>query len=417
MAEQAASDPATAAAGTRPAPGRAAFAFIFATVVLDMLALGLVIPVLPKLTLGFLGGDEEAASRVVGLFGFGWAGMQLLFQPLLGGLSDRFGRRPVLILSSLGLGLDYVLMALAPSLWWLFAGRLISGATAATFSTAGAYVADVTPGPERAARFGLLSAAFGIGFVLGPAVGGMAANVDLRLPFWLAAGLSLANTGYGIFVLPESLPRDRRSPFQWRRASPRGAVELLRSDRLLLGLGIAGFFNRVAHASLPSIYWLYAHHRYGWNEGMIGVALSAVGLSQMAVSGGVVRPVVARFGERAALLLGLGFGIAGFVLAALAQTGLLFVAAIPLLALWGLSSPSAQGLMTQQVGPSRQGELQGAQGSVNGIADLVGPLIFTLVFAWAIDPRSLVVFAGAPYLLAAALTAAALAVSWRTVRG
>src|SRR5262245_49717009 len=208
-------------------PRSAAVVFIFITVVLDMLALGLIVPVLPKLVVEFMGGDTAGAARISGLFGTAWALMQLVFSPLLGALSDRFGRRPVILISLFGLGLDYVLMALAPSLRWLFAGRVISGITAATFATANAYIADVSPPERRAAGFGLLGAAFGLGFVLGPALGGVLGSIGPRLPFWAAAGLTLANALYGVFVLPESLPRERRARFEWRRANPIGSLRLL----------------------------------------------------------------------------------------------------------------------------------------------------------------------------------------------
>src|SRR5262245_47429817 len=218
------------------APRKAAFAFVFVTILLDMLAIGMIIPVLPKLVESFLAGDTARASEIFGLFGTVWALMQFVFSPVQGALSDRFGRRPVILISNFGLGLDYIVMALAPSLSWLFVGRVISGITAASISTSYAYVADVTPADERAARFGLLGAAFGVGFVLGPALGGLAGAVDPRLPFWIAAGLSLANALYGLLVLPESLPPERRAPFAWRRANPVGALALLRSQSALIGL-------------------------------------------------------------------------------------------------------------------------------------------------------------------------------------
>src|SRR5215831_15340973 len=221
---------------TSPAPRGAAFIFVFITVLLDMLALGIVVPVLPKLVVDFLAGDTARAAEIYGLFGTAWALMQFLISPLHGALSDRFGRRPLILISNFGLGLDYILMALAPNLWWLFVGRVISGITSASIATAYAYVADVTPPKQRAARFGLLGVAFGVGFVLGPALGGLAGGVDPRLPFWIAAVLSLANALYGLLVLPESLAPARRAPFLWRRANPLGALALLRSQRQLLGL-------------------------------------------------------------------------------------------------------------------------------------------------------------------------------------
>ncbi len=242
-------------------PRRAAFAFIFVTVLLDMLALGMVMPVLPKLVEGFVGGDTERASRIFGVFGTAWALMQFLFSPAQGSLSDRFGRRPVVLLSNFGLGLDYILMALAPTLGWLFAGRVISGITAASISTSFAYIADITPAEKRSARFGLLGAAFGLGFVVGPALGGMLGAWGPRLPFWTAATLSLLNGLYGLFILPESLPRDRRTPFNWRRANPVGSLTLLRSHPRLFGLAGANFLAYVAHNALPTTFVLYAGYR------------------------------------------------------------------------------------------------------------------------------------------------------------
>jgi MFS transporter, DHA1 family, tetracycline resistance protein len=206
------------------APRRAAFVFIFLTVLLDMVALGTIVPVLPRLVVSFMHGDTAGAAEVYGVFGTAWALMQFLFSPVLGALSDRFGRRPVVLISNVGLGLDYIVMALAPSLAWLFVGRVVSGITAASIATGFAYVADVTPPERRAARFGILGVAFGAGFVLGPALGGIAGSIDPRLPFWIAAVLSLANTLYGLFVLPESLPRERRAPFDWRSANPLGSL-------------------------------------------------------------------------------------------------------------------------------------------------------------------------------------------------
>ncbi|MDB5394133.1 MAG: transporter [Rhodospirillales bacterium] len=402
-------------AGT-PAPSRAAFAFIFVTVLLDMMALGVIIPVLPKLIKAFMGGDTASAAHVVGYFGFAWALMQFIFQPVLGALSDRFGRRPVIILSNVGLGLDYILMAVAPNLWFLFVGRLISGITAASFSTAGAYIADVTPPEKRAARFGLLGAAFGLGFVIGPAVGGLLGEVNLHLPFWGAAVLSLINALYGFLVLPESLARERRAEFSWHRANPIGSLKLLGSNPILSRLAIAGFLQRFAHGSLPSMFVLYADYRYGWSAKAVGLALAGVGVSQMIVSGGLVRPAIAKVGERGTLMLGLICGTVGFLIYGFAPTGLIFLAALPLVALWGLANPAIQSLATRRVGPSEQGQLQGAQSSLGGIADMVGPLLFSQVFAAAIASNATAHIPGAPYYLAALFVAGALCVCWQVTR-
>ncbi len=392
------------ASPTASKPGRAAFAFIFITVALDMLALGVMVPVLPKLVLQFEGGDMAKAVAITGVFGFVWAAMQFVFAPVMGLLSDRFGRRPVVLLSNVGLGLDSVLMALAPTLGWLFVGRVISGITAASFSTASAYIADVTPPEKRAAQFGMLGAAFGLGFIVGPAVGGVLGAIDLRLPFWVAAVLSLANAAYGLFVLPESLPPERRTPsLAWARANPVGSLRLLRSHPELLGLAAAALLYFLAHEALPSIYVLYTDHRYGWTEQQVGLALAAMGVCSTLVSALLVGPVVRRLGERRAVMGGLLFGAAGFAVYGLAPTGALFLIGVPVMSLWGVAGPAMQSLMTRRVAPSEQGQLQGALASMRGITGMVGPLLFTQVLAAAIAGQGPVRFAGVAYLLAAAL--------------
>ena len=396
--------PTTDTPSARP-PTRAAFVFIFITVALDMLALGVMVPVLPKLIVSFEHGDMASAAGVAGLFGFAWAAMQFISSPVLGALSDRRGRRPVILLSNLGLGLDYLLMAVAPSLTWLFVGRLISGITSASFATAGAYIADVTPEDERAAKFGMLGAAFGLGFVVGPALGGLLGGISLRLPFWAAAGLSLANALYGFFILPESLPRELRAPFAWSKANPFGSLELLRSQPRLLGLAAVAFLYNIAHDSLPSVFVLYTDYRYHWGERMVGFSLAGIGIASTVVSALLVGPLVKRLGERRALLVGLAFGAAGFAVYGLASTGALFLAGIPFLAIWGLAGPAFQALMSRRVEPSAQGRLQGALGSLAGVTGMLGPLIFTQIFALGISSRGFTL-PGAPYLLSALLLSA-----------
>jgi len=394
----------------------AAFVLIFATVLLDMLAVGIIIPVLPKLVFDFLGGNAAETAKILGIFGTAWALMQFFFSPLQGALSDSFGRRLMILLSNFGVGLDYVLMALAPTLGWLFVGRVISGITAASISTAYAYVADVTPPDKRAARFGLLGAAFGAGFVLGPALGGLAGTISPRLPFWVAAGLSLANASYGLVILPESLPAARRTRFAWRRANPFGALALLRSHAMLFRLAIINFLGNLAHAVLPSIGVLYMMYRYGWNESIVGLTLAAVGAASIIVRGLVVGPVTRWVGERAALMLGLVFGVGGFLIFALAPTGLIFWLAIPVMALWGLEGPACMALMSRLVGASEQGQLQGANASVTGIANLFGPGLFTLTFAFAIGGGREFNLPGAPFLIASFLLAAAAVAAWLATR-
>jgi MFS transporter, DHA1 family, tetracycline resistance protein len=397
-------------------PRPAAFAFVFVTVMLDMLAIGIIVPVLPKLVVNFAGGDAVEGTRIYGLFGTVWALMQFVFSPVQGALSDRFGRRTVILISNFGLGLDYVVMALAPSLGWLFLGRVISGITSASISTAYAYVTDVTPPEARAGRFGLLGAAFGVGFVLGPALGGLTGSVDPRLPFWIAAGLSLANWLYGLFVLPESLPPERREPFEWRRANPVGALMLLRSQAALTGLAGVNFLSYLAHAALPSVGVLYMMYRYGWDERTVGLTMAGVGVASIVVQGGVTGRAVKQFGERTTLLAGLAFGVAGFAIMGVAATGPAFWLGIPVMAVWGMVNPSSQALMSRRIDGRHQGELQGANSSLMSVANLIGPGLFTLTFAFAIGAAKDWGVPGAPYLLAAALLAAGIVVGLRATR-
>ena len=384
---------------------RAALAFIFVTILLDFLALGIIIPVLPHLVEDFMGGDTAGAAKVYGVFGTVWALMQFLAMPVLGALSDRYGRRPVILLSNLGLGLAYVLMALAPNLTWLFVARVISGITAASVSTGMAYIADVTPPERRSASFGKVGVAFGLGFILGPALGGLLGSVDPRLPFWGAAAFSLVNALYGVFVLPESLSPEKRRPFEWRRANPLGSLKLLRSHKDLAGLAGVVFLSNLAHAAMPSTFVLYAAYRYAWDARDVGFVFAGVGICSALVQGGLVGPAVRRLGERRVLLVGLTFGALGFLVYGLAPTGALFLAAVPVVALWGLASPAAQGLMTRHVGPNEQGALQGAAGSIMGVATMIGPSLFAGTFAYFISEGTRWHAPGAAFVLAAALLA------------
>ena len=404
--------PGQASPGPASRFGQAAFIFIFITILLDFLALGIIAPVLPNLIIQFKGGNIASAAGITGYFGFAWALMQFIFSPILGAWSDRFGRRPIILISCAGLGFDYILMALAPTLSWLFVGRLISGITTSNISTAFAYVTDVTPPERRAKQFGLISAAFGLGFIVGPAVGGLLGNVHLRLPFWIAAGLSLTNASYGFFILPESLPPERRAKKAWHMANPLGALTLLRSHPELGGLAIVTVLYYLAHQVLPTIFVLYADYRYGWSERTIGLSLAAVGVCVSLASGLLVGPFVKRFGERNSLLSGLTFGFLAFIGFALASRGWMAFASIPLIALWGIAGPAMQSLMSQRVDPTSQGKLQGAINSLRAITGMIGPLLFTQVFAIAISPRVRVHVPGAPYYLAALLMLASASVAY-----
>ena len=392
---------------TKPAR-RAALAFIFITIVLDMLAVGMIVPVLPKLVESFLGGNTAKAARMYGVFGTVWALMQFVFAPVLGTMSDRFGRRPIVLLSNFGLGLDYILMALAPTLSWLFVGRVISGITAASVPAASAYIADVTPEEKRAKAFGMLGAAFGLGFIVGPAVGGLLGHISPRLPFWVAAALSLINAMYGLFVLPESLGREKRAPFSWARANPVGSLKLLRSHHELFGLAGVTFLSALAHDSLPSTFVLYADYRYGWTSRTIGLALATVGICYGVVQGALVGRIVGHFGERMALFVGLLFGAIGFAIYGFATDGWIFWLGIPLMSIWGISGPAAQGIMCRRVSPSEQGQLQGAISSLRGISGMFGPGLFTMTFATFIGSLRGWHLSGSPFLLSSILLVAAM---------
>jgi len=396
-------------------PSRAAFAFIFITITLDMLALGIIVPVLPKLIVAFEGGDVAHAARIVGVFGFAWSAMQFLASPVVGAMSDRFGRRPIVLLSNFGLGLDYLVMAMAPSVAWLFAGRIISGITSSSFPTASAYVADVTPPEQRAAKFGLLGAAFGLGFIIGPAVGGVLGDIDLRLPFWVAGGLSLANAAYGYFILPESLPPEKRARVPWRVANPLGSLSFLRAHPELLALGATFFLYYFAHEVYPTLFVLYGDYRYAWSARDLGLTLALFGLGSTITSAFLIGPIVKRIGERNAMILGLSLSATSALVIALAYTGTLFFLSVPLASLGGLSTPSLMSIASRQASETEQGRLQGALGSLQGIAMMVAPLVLTQLFSVSIQ-RGGQPLAGVPFAFTSLVLLAALLLAARATR-
>jgi MFS transporter, DHA1 family, tetracycline resistance protein len=386
--------------------------FIFVTVLIDMVTFGMIGPVLPKLIASFVGYDFAHAAQVIGVFATVWALMQFFCSPLLGMLSDRVGRRPVILLSNAVTVVDYVIMAVAPNLAWLFAGRVLSGIATANMTAAGAYIADVTPPDKRAAAFGVLGSAFGLGFVLGPAIGGIIGNSNPRLAFWAAAIFALVNTLYGLFVLPESLsPEKRTHRLEWRRANPIGSLKLLRSHHELWGLTLVNFITYLAHEVFPNIWVIYCIAAFGWNTGSIGLTLALVGTIAAINQATMVRPVVARLGERRTLLASLAVAAVGLALMG-ADNGILFLVAAAIVSL-PMYQPSSQALMTRRVDAAAQGELQGALGSVRGISMLLGPGIFTLTFAQFAGPWRSWGLIGAPWLLAAALYTVSLLVAWR----
>lgn len=358
---------------------RAAIAFILVTAVLDVIAMGIIIPVLPRLIEDFVGSNADA-GWINGLFVALWAGMQFICSPIIGSLSDKYGRRPVILISCAGLALDYVLMAVAPNLWWLAAGRIIAGITSSSFTTVFAYMADITAPEKRARAYGLIGAAFSGGFVLGPVLGGFLGELGPRAPFWFAAVLSGVAFLYGLFVLPESLAPEKRMAFSWRRANPVGALILLKRHAELTGLAVVNFLLYFAHHVFSAVFVLYAALRYGWGPVQVGLLLALVGALDMVVQGLLTGPVTQRLGERPTLVLGLIGGTIGIALMGWAPTGWAFIAAMLPNALWGLAMPTIQALMTRRVGEDEQGQLQGANNSVGAIAGVLSPLFFGWIY-------------------------------------
>lgn len=387
-----------------------AIAFIFVTAVLDIMAMGIVIPVLPALIEEFTG-SNAAAGFWNGIMVALWAGMQFLCSPVIGSLSDSYGRRPTILISTAGLAIDWTLMALAPNLWWLSLGRILGGITSSSFTTIFAYMADITEPEKRARAYGLIGAAFSAGFVAGPLVGGLLGELGPRVPFWAAAALSALAFFYGLVVLPESLPADRRTAFSWGRANPFGALRLLRSHPELSGLATVNFLLYFAHHVFSAVFVLYAAYRYGWSPAQVGVLLSLVGLLDMVVQGVLVGPVVKRWGDRPTMVFGLAGGAAGLASMGLAPTGLFFTLAMFPNALWGLAMPTLQSLMTRHVSEREQGQLQGANMSVASIAGVASPLFFGWIYGLSVPQAP-----GLSFLIAAAILLASAVIGARLVK-
>lgn len=394
---------------------QAAIAFILVTAVLDIVAMGIVIPVLPPLIEEFAGSTAQAGI-INGVFIALWGLMQFVASPIIGSLSDQYGRRPVLLLSALGLAADYVLMALAPNLWWLALGRLIAGVTSASFTTVYAYMADVTEPEQRARAYGLIGAAFSGGFVLGPLLGGFLGEISPRAPFWVAGAMSGIAFLYGWLVLPESLPHDRRMPFAWHRANPFGAMRLLRSHHELVGLAVVNFLLYFAHHVFSAVFVLYAAHRYGWTAWEVGVLLAMVGVLDMLVQGLLVGPVSKRYGDRGTMVFGLFGGAVGLACMGFAPTSLAFVLAMFPNALWGFAMPTLQALMTRRVSESEQGQLQGANSAVASIAGVVSPLFFGWIYSLSVGDKPVLPTSGAAFLIAAFVLLGAALMGWFVAR-
>lgn len=396
-----------------PVASRHALAFVLLTALIDTIGFGIVLPVLPDLIRELRGTGLDDAARWGGWLAFAYAAMQFFCAPIMGNLSDRFGRRPVLLASLAAFGLDYLVMAFAPTLGWLFAGRLIAGMTGAAYGTVNAYVADVTPPEERAQNFGLVGAVFGVGFILGPAIGGYLGAIGPRAPFFAAAALALANVLYGLLVLPESLPPEKRRPFSFAIANPLGALGLLRRHQGTAALAGALMLWMLGHQVLPNVWTYYTMLRFHWSERAVGLSLAVAGVSMILVQGTLTRVAVPRLGEHRAAGIGLAFGAAGYLCYAFAPSGWAMFAGMAVFALSGLTYPSINGLMSQRTPAEEQGALQGAVGSLYGLTEIVGPILMTQLFALFSSPSAPFSFPGAPFAAAALLAFAALLIILR----
>jgi DHA1 family tetracycline resistance protein-like MFS transporter len=387
--------------------------FVFITLFLDLLGIGLIIPILPKLLEQLSGHDVAHASALYGALVAAYSLMQFVFSPVMGSLSDRFGRRPVILLSLLGSGLDYVLLAVAPSVAWFFIGRILSGITGASVSAVTAYIADVSPPGKRAGNFGVIGAAFGLGFIAGPALGGVLGNHSLRLPFLMAAGLTLVNWLYGLLVLPESLVPSNRRAFDWTRASPAGALSALRQHPIVGGLAATYFLATLAQLGMHSTWVLYTGHRYAWNIRETGVSLAIVGVMAAIVQGGLARVIIPKLGERRSVTLGLLISALGMMAYALSTQGWMIYIVLVLASLGGLWGPAVQGIISEQVPANEQGAVQGALSSLASVAGIIAPPTATGMFGFFVSDQAPFYLPGAAFYLSALLMVAALVLAHR----
>ena len=394
----------TAPAPTPQEPRKAAIAFILVTLLIDILGIGIVIPVLPGLVKQFVGGDTSTAGFYVGTIAATYSLMQFIFAPIIGALSDRFGRRPVLLASLFGLGIDYLIQGFAPSLLWLFIGRLIAGIMGASYTAANAYIADVSNEINRARNFGLVGVMFGIGFIIGPTLGGFLGGIDLRLPFFVSAGLAFANALYGFFILPESLPPSSRSSFSASKLNPFGAFVYLRKYPMVAGIATAVLFSSLAQRGLENVWVLYTSFRYGWDEATNGYVLGLLGMTAVVVQGGLVAPIVRRFGPRRVAVTATLIMATGYLGYGLSSEGWMIPVVIVFGSLGGLAGPSIQSLVAAQVRPSDQGKVQGAIASLISLTSIIAPLIFSAgLFRYFTSSQAPFPLPGAPFFLGSCL--------------
>jgi DHA1 family tetracycline resistance protein-like MFS transporter len=385
---------------------RPALGFIFVTLLIDVTGLGIIIPVLPDLIQELTGGTLSDASRYGGWMLFAYAFMQFICAPIMGALSDRFGRRPVLLASLFGFGFDYMLMAIAPTIAWLFIGRIIAGIMGASFTTAAAYIADISTPEKRAQNFGLIGAAFGLGFIVGPLLGGVLGPFGSRVPFMVAAGLSLLNWLYGYFILPESLAPENRRSFDWKRANPIGSLLNLKRFPVIMGLVVSLVLLYVAAHAVQTNWPYYTKERFSWDSKMIGVSLAVVGVVSAVVQGGLIRIIIPKLGQQRSVYVGLSLYAAGFILFALASQSWMMFAFTAVYCFGGIAGPALQGIISTIVPANEQGELQGALTSLMSATSIIGPPLMTNTFAYFTDTNAPIYLPGAPMLLGAVLTIA-----------
>jgi DHA1 family tetracycline resistance protein-like MFS transporter len=390
--------------------------FIFITILVDVIGLGIIIPVVPKLIEDLTGEGLSQASKYGGWLVFSFAAMQFFFSPIMGGLSDRFGRRPILLFSLLGLGVDYVFHAFAPTLFWLFVGRLIAGIFGASFTTATAYIADISSPEKRAQNFGLIGAAFGLGFIIGPVIGGLAgAEFGPRAPFLVAAGLSLLNVIYGFFVLPESLPVEKRRAFDWQRANPIGSLKQLKKYPVVSGLVVSLVLIYLSAHAVQSNWAYYTMFKFGWDEAMVGYSLAMVGLMVAIVQGGLIRVAIPKLGASRAVYIGIAFNAIGLICFGMASMGwMMFVFLVPY-CLGGISGPALQGIISAQVPADEQGELQGALTSLASLTSIVGPVMMNSIFAYFSSDEAPIYLPGASFYLASIFTMVSLFFAYKVL--
>lgn len=381
----------------------AALGFIFVTLLIDVIGLAIIIPVFPKLIESLIAGSLSDASRISGLLLVAYAVMQFLFSPLVGNLSDQYGRRPVLLFSLLGFGVDYLFLAFAPTVGWLFVGRIIAGITGASFTTASAYIADVSSPEKRAQNFGMIGVAFGLGFIIGPVIGGVLGKMDVHYPFYAAAALALLNAAYGFFILPESLSTDHRRPFSWKRSNPIGTLIQLKKYPTVIGLAVCLFIVYFAGHAVQSVWTFYTMQKFKWDEDVVGYSLGFIGLLIALVQGGLIRVAIPKLGQERSIWIGLVLYAIGMLLFGLAdKSWMMFAYMIPY-ALGGIAGPALQGVMTNEVPANEQGELQGGLTSLMSLSSIFGPWFMTYVFYYFTSNKTDIYLPEAPYYIASVL--------------